>query len=108
MVREVPTVPMFPEPEPVEIELSRMWSGPRFRATEGTVKYTPIKVKVPVDCTECFARQHETGGDSGPRRTAKVRRAIVKAPGSAIDLCREHEMLWRARDDHDESATRRR
>lgn len=100
-MREVPTMPLFPEPDPAPIELSRMWAGPMFRATVGTVKWTPIKVKNPIECTECFARQHETMGECGPRRTAKARRRIEKAPGSILDLCREHEMLWKKRDEAD-------
>lgn len=106
-MREVPTVPLFPEPAPVEIELSQMWAGPMFRATAGTVKWTPIKVVNPIDCTECIGRQHETRGNSGPRRSAKVRRRLEKAPGSTLDLCRDHEMLWRKRDENDLSTTKR-
>jgi hypothetical protein len=100
-MKEVPTVPMFPEPERLPLELSQMWGGRPFRATVGEVKWTPIKVKNPIDCTECLARQHETKGACGPRRAAKVRRRIVKAPGSTLDLCREHEMMWRRRDEAD-------
>lgn len=100
-MKEVPTVPMFPEPEQAPLELSQMWAGDMFRATVGEVKWTQIKNKIPVECMECFARQHETKGASGPRRNAKVRRRIVKAPGSELPLCREHEMLWRRRDDDD-------
>lgn len=105
-MREVPTVPMFPEPVAPELELSQMWSGAMFRATQGTVKWTPIKGITPVDCTECLGRQHETRGECGPRRAAKMRRRIEKAPGSTLDLCREHEMLWRLRDDADLKKTR--
>lgn len=96
-----PTVPLFPEPERTALELSKMWSGAPFRIPSGAPNYTPLKVKAPLDCIECFARQHETKGECGPRHPAKTRRQFPKVPGSRLDLCRGHEQLWRQRDADD-------
>lgn len=93
-------VPLFDQPDPPVHELSRMYEVPAYRASSLEVaEYTPIRVTNPVACDECFARQHETAGTSGPRHNAKVRRSFRGGP--RLDLCRGHEELWHARDEAD-------
>lgn len=88
-------IALFDKPEPARPELSRMYAAPDYRAGSDNPRWTAIKRRIPVDCDECFARQIETRGTSGPRNVAKVRRTIR---GKGLNLCRSHEDLWRIRD----------
>lgn len=86
--------------------LSRAYRDARYRATRlEQPTYRPVARAG--DCTECFARQHETAGQAGARQPARVRREF--RPGGthaeqALLLCRAHGELWRERDADDVKA----
>ena len=97
MTKAPRTIPMFPAPEKPLRTLSTLYSGPIYRASPDMMPvWTTIKTKNPIECDECFANQHETMGKSGPRSRARSRRRFPK--GTRLDLCREHEELWKRRD----------
>lgn len=91
---------LFQEPPRGVRQLSAMYSVPAYRASpKERAIYSTIKaVRIP-PCDECFANQHETRGNSGPRGEAKMRRAFRGGP--TLNLCRAHEELWRNRDRED-------
>jgi len=94
------TAAMFDMPQYPPLELSRMYATAGDRAAAGRkISWTQIKNKTLPDCDECFARQHETAGNSGPRRRAKWRRTIQN--GRRLALCGEHADLWSQRDTTD-------
>jgi hypothetical protein len=77
-----------------------MYSGPSYQsAPNRRALYTNVKaLKLPT-CDECFANQHETRGASGHRLEARTRRVLPG--GTALNLCRIHEELWRRKDAED-------
>jgi len=69
-------------------------------------RYTPLSSRASRPCDECAARQHETRGrlteGGGVRALARVRRTFPQDDEkTALELCREHEQLWRERDFRD-------
>lgn len=95
---------LFDPLSPQERPLSAMYSTPAYRGSP-TLKpsYTAIKVAKPDPCDECFANQHEMGGEALPRAQAKHRRAFKGGRPSTLvlRLCRQHTTAWKARDEQD-------
>lgn len=88
---------LFPEPERVLHELSKMYDIGHYNVRKGRsakwLTYTPRAW-----CDECFALQHEHRDDALQRVRAQavVRRTIPG--GSDLVLCYPHSQLWRERD----------
>lgn len=90
---------LFPEPEHIPHELSRMYSPSLHRARSGRLpKWTKFAARQ--ECAECFALQHEN-----PHRLTRLRnRATARrsiSGGRDLILCPSHAELWRERDADD-------
>ena len=99
------TSPMFDKPTPVAHPLSDLYAVEPWVASEylPAPKWTPIKLKNPIPCDECFALQHE--GSPISRSDAKKRRTLDVGPRRGgkrvLNLCRPHAQLWIERDERD-------
>jgi hypothetical protein len=90
-------VPMIDVERSDDPPFSRQYAGVQYRGhAQRRAKYTPIRTRRQPPCDECFALQHETGGDYGSRAVARVRRVL--STGELIDLCTRHAATWKARD----------
>jgi hypothetical protein len=94
---------LFPAASAAEARrLSGAFEVPMYRASRDDIpRYSPAGGRRP--CDECAARQHETRGrlteGGGIRALARTRRHFPgDGPETALELCREHEQLWRERD----------
>lgn len=90
---------LFPEPEHIPHELSRMFSLSPLRARVGRLpKWTKFAARQ--ECVECFALQHEN-----PRRLTRLRNRATSrrsiSGGKDLILCSSHAELWRERDADD-------
>jgi len=90
---------LFPEPARQPPPLSRWLASPGWRLVPGEkARWTDLRTTT-VDCQECAHLQHEQNGNFGPRRQAKRRR--VTPLGARLNLCREHALAWKQRDEKD-------
>lgn len=91
---------LFPEPERVLHELSKMYDTGHHRMREGR-KSKWTKYAARGDCQECFALQHESyvpgSALRAVREQAVLRRSIAGGPD--LLLCHPHAQLWRERDE---------
>ncbi|MFC0546905.1 hypothetical protein [Kutzneria chonburiensis] len=91
-----------PKPEPTELSTTLATAANRLAAGQ-VAKWTPVRVQKPRPCQECAQVQHEKHGQCPPRRQARHRRRHPHGP--VLELCDQHALMWRERDEAD--ATRR-
>lgn len=85
-------IPLFPEPEPVRVRLSKMYAHcVKRRGTQ--IRWSTFKTRA--TCDECFAVQHEDRGTGWPRNTAITRRTSGE---HVLLLCGMHAELWKEKD----------
>lgn len=94
-------IPMFDQPPPARRVLSQRYAAMPYRVSVsgGRPRWTPVRLKRPIPCDECFANQHESGGASGVRADAHLQRWLGTA---VLKLCHGHAQLWRERDEADQ------
>ncbi|MGZ9829967.1 hypothetical protein ACXYTP_23925 [Tsukamurella ocularis] len=79
----------------LERSLSKQFQRTPYQATK-TWRPKYANSKQATTCDECFASQHESRGEFGPRRRVVATRTMPDK--TRLYLCREHTDLWKALD----------